>query len=71
MHLNYEKGQWIARQIGKQASSVMRSMVGCNALIDIPANSGTIPLGALVKAVLLGALVMPGTLSVHISNVLF
>ncbi|MEW6623679.1 MAG: gephyrin-like molybdotransferase Glp [Bacillota bacterium] len=44
-----EKTGWAARQTGSQDSSVLKSMIGCNALVDIPAGSGTIAPGADVK----------------------
>ncbi|KUO49379.1 MAG: hypothetical protein APF76_08380 [Desulfitibacter sp. BRH_c19] len=53
VHVSYENGKWVAKQTGKQASSIMKSMAGCNALIDIPAGTGPIPPGVIVKAVLL------------------
>ncbi len=51
--ISFEKGKWIARQTGKQASSVISSMADCNALIDIPAGSGPISAGTVVKAIYL------------------
>ncbi|MBM7854115.1 molybdopterin molybdotransferase [Desulfohalotomaculum tongense] len=54
VHVAFENGKWIARQTGKQKSSILRSMIGCNALVDIPAGSGPIAPGSLVKAVLIG-----------------
>jgi molybdopterin molybdotransferase len=49
----YEKDKWIARQTGNQQSGILRSMIGCNALVDIPAGSGPIIPGSLVDAVIL------------------
>ncbi|MDK2822923.1 MAG: molybdopterin molybdotransferase [Clostridia bacterium] len=53
VRITYENGKWVARQTGKQQSSILRSMVGCNALVDIPRGSGPIAPGSVVKAILL------------------
>jgi len=46
-------GKWIAYLTGKQESGILRSMVGCNALIDIPRGSGQIAPNTKVRALLL------------------
>ncbi|MDK2820040.1 MAG: molybdopterin molybdotransferase [Clostridia bacterium] len=53
VHVSYENGKWVAKQTGNQQSSILRSMVGCNALIDIPRGSDIIPPGSTVKAIFL------------------
>ncbi|MFZ7101685.1 MAG: gephyrin-like molybdotransferase Glp [Peptococcaceae bacterium] len=51
--VSFVNGQWIARQTGNQQSSILRSMVGCNALVDIPRGSGPIKPGEKVRVLLL------------------
>ncbi|KJS87193.1 MAG: hypothetical protein JM58_05155 [Peptococcaceae bacterium BICA1-8] len=53
VNISYKNGKWIAKQTGKQESSILRSMVGCNGLIDIPQGTGSISPGTIVKAILL------------------
>ncbi|QDR81441.1 gephyrin-like molybdotransferase Glp [Sporomusa termitida] len=51
---------------GEQSNGILKSMITCNALIDIPANSGPLCVGQKVSAVLVGnidertAAVLPG-----------
>jgi len=49
----WENGKWTANLTGKQDSSILKSMIGCNALIDIPRGSGPIAPKTMVKALLL------------------
>lgn len=44
---------WIASQTGSQQSSVLKSMIGCNALVDIPAGSKLIEPGNKVNLLML------------------
>ena len=41
---------------GEQSNGVLKSIITCNALIDIPANSGPLSVGQEVSAVLLGSI---------------
>ncbi|MGI6225414.1 MAG: gephyrin-like molybdotransferase Glp [Peptococcales bacterium] len=53
VNVKYKNGKWLAYQTGKQSTGILKSMVNCNALIDIPAGSEPIKPGSLVKAILL------------------
>lgn len=46
------KGQCVAQINGCQDSSVMSSMIGCNALVDIPAGSGPVLKGSSVRVLI-------------------
>ena len=49
----YEGNKWVARQTGSQDTGILKSMLGCNALVDIPAGSPPIHPGGTVRIVLL------------------
>lgn len=49
--VNWKEGKWVAYQ--KEESSILMSMIGYNALIDIPGGAGPIAPKAIVKALLL------------------
>lgn len=51
--VKWVKDKWLATQTGSQDSSILLSMVNCNALVDIPAGSGPIKKGSVVRAYLL------------------
>ncbi|MFZ5945511.1 MAG: gephyrin-like molybdotransferase Glp [Bacillota bacterium] len=53
VNIYFEDGKWAARQTGKQQSAVLKSMVGCNGLVDLPRGSGPVEPGSQVKALLL------------------
>jgi len=53
VQVGYDDGQLIAKQTGKQQSGILRSMLGCNALVDIPPGTANIPPGTIVNVIYL------------------
>jgi molybdopterin molybdotransferase len=49
-----EGGRDMIRLTGEQANSVLRSMIGCNVLVDLPAGSGPVTSGQPVTGWLIG-----------------
>ncbi|MBC7341725.1 MAG: molybdopterin molybdotransferase MoeA [Clostridia bacterium] len=49
----WQEGEWRIRLTGAQSPGILRSMLGCNALVDVPAGSGPLAAGEKVKAWLL------------------
>ncbi|MCS6803324.1 MAG: molybdopterin molybdotransferase MoeA [Chloroflexota bacterium] len=50
----WEGGRLVVRTTGPQGSSRLRSLVGANALVIVPAGTTPLPAGTLVDAILLG-----------------
>jgi len=51
-----DTGELVARPTGTQASSRLASLVGANALVEIPPGSAEIPAGARLEALMIGPL---------------
>ncbi len=54
--LTWEKGGWVARTTGLQASSRLMSIVGANALLELQPGPNVLPPGTTVQALLLADL---------------
>jgi molybdopterin molybdotransferase len=54
--VRWQNGRFIARTTGLQTSSRLMSIVGANALLELPASGETLPAGTMVQALLLANL---------------
>jgi Tfp pilus assembly protein PilP len=50
----WQEGKNLVRLTGVQANGVLKSMIHCNALVDIPAGSGPVSAGQQVSGFLIG-----------------
>jgi len=53
VRVSWEDEKWVARMTGQQRAGILKSMVGCNALLDIPRGSGPLAPKTKVKVLLL------------------